>query len=341
MAPKSRRWKIFVTRHLPGEAVVKLARVADVEVWDRDPAPTRAELLRRIKTSDAVLTMLSDRMDIEAIAAAPNLKVISNYAIGVDNVDLDAATRAGILVAHTPGVLTDATADLAFGLLMATARRIVEGDRYVRAGKWKTWGPETLLGADVSGATLGIIGWGAIGQATARRGSGFGMKILYLKPRAKTRRNGISPPAPKATAVTFSRLLEKSDFVSLHIPLTPQTRHMIGAREFAQMKSGAILINTARGPVIDQKALTAALESGQLGGAGLDVTDPEPISRGDPLLKLPNVVVAPHIGSASRATRERMAAMAVDNIVSVMNGRVPRWCANPAVKLPRRSPRAV
>jgi glyoxylate reductase len=333
MAAKTGRWNIFVTRQLPGEALKRLAKLARVEVWDRELPPPRAHLLKHLKTADAVVTMLSDRIDAAAIAAAPDLKVISNYAVGVDNVDLEAATRAGIAVGHTPGVLTEATADLAFGLLMTTARRIAEGDREVRAGKWRTFGPEVLLGADVHGATLGIIGWGAIGQATARRGIGFGMKILHLRPRGKSRRDHHEAAAPHAIAVTLARLLKESDFVSLHVPLTPQTRHLIGARELAHMKPGAILINTARGAIVDQKALTKALNSGHLAGAGLDVTDPEPIEKSDPLLKLPNVVIAPHIGSASRTTRERMSNMAVSNIITVMRGHLPQWCANPAVKL--------
>ena len=338
MAAKT-RWNIFVTRHLPGDAIERLRKVARVEVWDRALPPPRDYLLRKLRSADAILSMLSDRMDAKAMASARNLKVISNYAVGVDNVDLEAATRAGIPVGHTPGVLTDATADIAFGLLMATARRIVEGDREVRAGRWRTWGPEVLLGNDVHGATLGIIGWGAIGQATARRGEGFGMKILYLKPRGESHRKQNGTP-PSGTPVTLARLLKESDFVSIHVPLTPQTRHMIGKRELAMMRSGAILINTARGPIVDQKALTSALKSGHLGGAGLDVTDPEPIEHGDPLLKLPNVVIAPHIGSASHTTRQRMTAMAVDNILAVMKGRLPEWCANPSVKNTFRSTRA-
>lgn len=338
MTPHIPRWKIFVTRALPGEALSRLRARADVEVWPRVIPPPRAELMKRLEYVDAILSLLSDHLDAAAIKAAPNLKVISNYAVGVDNVDLEAATRAGIPVGHTPKVLTDATADLAFGLLLAAARRVAEGDRQVRAGKWRTWGPQTLLGADVSGATLGIVGWGQIGQAFARRAAGFSMKILNLK-HGSGRGSASRASGIKARAVTLDRLLAESDFISIHAPLTPKTRHMIGAAEFRRMKPGSILINTARGPIVDQKALVHALKSGRLGGAGLDVTDPEPIRRGDPLLRFPNVVITPHIGSASRATRERMAAMAVDNILAVMDGRVPRWCANPRVKLRPRSPR--
>jgi glyoxylate reductase len=330
------RWKVFVTRALPGDAIARLRARAEVEVWPREISPPRNELIKRLRHVDAILSMLSDRLDAATIATAPNLKVISNYAVGVDNVDLDAATRATIPVGHTPGVLTDATADLAFALLLATARRVAEGDREVRAGRWRTWGPQTLLGADVTGATLGIIGWGQIGQAMARRATGFGMKILYLKRRSR-RGAAPAPSAMEARGVSLDRLLGESDFISIHAPLTPETHHMIGAPEFRRMRPGAILINSARGPIVDQKALARALQSGRLGGAGLDVTDPEPIRRRDPLLKFPNVVITPHIGSASRATRERMAAMAADNIIAVMDGRVPRWCANAGVKLRPRS----
>src|SRR5215469_1008468 len=319
MKPNVPRWKVFVTRALPGDSITRLLARAEVEVWPREMPPPRAEFMKRLRQVDAVLSMLSDALDAAAISAAPNLKVISNYAVGFDNVDLDAATRVGIPVGHTPGVLTDATADLAFALLLAAARRVAEGDREVRAGKWRTWGPQTLLGADVTGATLGIVGWGQIGQATARRAAGFGMKILYSNRRAR-RGTGPAPSSIEARAVSLDRLLAESNFVSIHVPLTPNTRHMIGWAELRRMKPGAILINTARGPIVDQKALVHALRSGRLGGAGLDVTHPEPIRRGDPLLKLPNIVITPHIGSASRATREKMAAMAVDNILAVMTG---------------------
>jgi glyoxylate reductase len=280
--------------------------------------------------------MVTDRIDADAIAHAPHLRVISNLAVGLDNIDLAAATHSGIAVGHTPGVLTDTTADLAFALLMTTARRVAEGDRQVRAGKWRTWGPKVLLGPDVHGATLGIIGFGAIGRAMAMRATGFGMRILYLRHLTNKPESTARPfdrTIDGAEPVELRRLLRESDFISLHVPLTPATRHLLGAREFKLMKPDAILINTARGAVIDQTALSKALSSGHLGGAGLDVTDPEPIRRGDPLLRLRNVVITPHIGSASNATREKMAAMAVENIVAVFEGRIPNWCANPEVKL--------
>jgi glyoxylate reductase len=216
---------------------------------------------------------------------------------------------------------------------MATARRIAEADRHVRAGKWSTWGPMTMLGRDVHSSTLGLIGFGAIGQAMARRAMGFGMRVLYLKHRSGKRKPKLDARLADATGVSLSRLLSQSDYVSIHVPLTPKTRRMIGAREFALMKPGAILINTSRGLVVDQAAMVAALKSGRLAGAGLDVTDPEPIARRDPLLRLDNVVITPHIGSASTAARASMAAIAVDNILDVFAGRLPRRCANTPVRL--------
>ena len=270
-----------------------------------------------------------------AITLASILSVIiERTASAPASLDRSADTGGGIAVGHTPGVLTDATADLAFGLLMATARRIAEADRHVRAGKWRTWGPMTMLGRDVHSSTIGLIGFGAIGQAMARRATGFGMRVLYLKHSSSKRMSHRDEPGrANATAVRLPRLLAQSDYVSIHVPLTPKTRHMIGAREFALMKPGAILINTARGAVVDQAAMVAALKSGRLAGAGLDVTDPEPIAHRDPLLRFDNVVITPHIGSASIATRASMAAIAVDNILDVLAGRVPRWCANPEVRL--------
>ena len=324
--------KVFVTRAIDPAALKRLREAAQVTVWRGEMPPQTLALRVALADADAVVTMLTDKIDERVIDSAPRLRIISNVAVGVDNIDLDAATRAGIPVGHTPGVLTDATADLAFGLLMATARRVAEADRYVRAGKWKTWGPMTMLGRDVHSSTLGLIGFGAIGQAMARRATGFGMRVLYLeRPSARSRDNRFAG----AVGVSLPRLLAESDYISIHVPLTPKTHHMLGPREFSRMKSGAILINTARGPVVDQVAMLAALKSGRLAGAGLDVTDPEPIARRDPILRLGNVVITPHIGSASIATRAKMAAIAVDNILDVFAGRVPRYCANPQVKLRR------
>ncbi len=325
--------KVFVTREIERAALDRLRAAAVVTVWPDEIPPPASALRSALTDTEALLTMLTDKIDARMIAGAPRLRVISNLAVGVDNIDLDAATRAGIAVGNTPGVLTDATADLAFGLLMATARRIAEADRHVRRGQWRTWGPMTLLGRDVHAGTLGLLGFGAIGQAMARRATGFGMRVLYLKHSSKRTHARNDPQLAGAVAVSMPRLLAQSDYVSLHVPLTAKTRHLIGAREFAQMKPGAILINTARGAVVDQAALVAALKSGHLGGAGLDVTDPEPISSRDPLLRFDQVVITPHIGSASIAARASMAAMAVDNILTVFAGRLPQWCANKKVRL--------
>ena len=332
MMKHSLRPKVFVTREIAADALAKLRRTARVEVWPHPLPPRYAQLRRRLADADGALTMVTDRIDAALIAASPRLRVVSNLAVGVDNIDLEAATGAGVAVGHTPGVLTEATADLAFALMLAAARRVALGDRQVRAGKWKTWGPRVLLGPEVFGATLGIVGWGAIGRAMARRAAGFQMRVLYV-----ARSESSHVPKKKtdlgATRVTINRLLAESDFVSLHVPLTAATRHLIGAKEFRRMKRGAILINTARGGVIDQHALAHAVKSGHLGGAGLDVTDPEPIGRGDPLLRLDNVVITPHIGSASYSTRERMASIAVGNLLAVFDGKKPPLCANPAVRL--------
>jgi glyoxylate reductase len=336
---KEHEWRVFVTRPIAEQALRRLASQVRVDLWDDDLPPGPLELRTRAREADGVLSMVTDRFDAGTIRGLPRLRAISNLAVGLDNIDLPAATRAGIAVGHTPGVLTDTTADLAFALLMATARRIGEAERYVRSGRWRTWGPKVMLGRDVHGATLGIVGWGAIGQAMARRAAGFGMRVLYVPglrrakrkaPRAKVSYNSLTgSPEP----VTLERLLSESDFVSIHVPLTDATRQMIGAAELAKMKRAAILINTARGAVVDQQALADALRAGRLAGAGLDVTDPEPITRDDPLLRLPNMVITPHIGSASHATRLKMAEMAVDNLIDVFAGRRPHHCANPSVRL--------
>lgn len=337
IAKRGRKLKprIFVTRAIASDAIAKLAAHAIVEVWDRETPPPYAELKRRTREADGVLTMVTDKIDAPLIASAPRLRVISNLAVGLDNIDVGAATAAGIAVGHTPGVLTEATADLAFALLMAAARRVAQGDREVRAGKWRTWGPAVMLGPDIFGATLGIIGWGKIGRAMARRGAGFNMRIVYAthSPRPRKPVPESSEEISGAKAVSLKRLLAISDFVSLHVPLTPKTRYLLGAKEFALMKRGAIIVNTARGGVIDQKALYRALKSGKLGGAGLDVTDPEPIASNDPLLKLPNVAITPHIGSASYSSRYKMAQIATDNIIAVLNRDQPPFCANPEVRI--------
>jgi glyoxylate reductase len=295
--------KVFVTRRLPGGALARLAAEHDVEVWPEQMPPGRAELLSRAPALEGLLSLLTDRIDAELVGAAPRLRAISNYAVGVDNVDLNAAAARGIQVGNTPGVLTDTTADLAVALMLGISRHLVDGDAYVRRGEWRTWEPGLLLGHDLHGATVGIVGFGRIGQAVGRRLEGFGCEILHT---------GRDMP--------LGELLEGSDFVTLHVPLTPETRGLIGAKALARMKPTAYLINTARGPIVDSEALTHALRAGEIAGAALDVTDPEPLPAGHPLLDAPNLLVLPHLGSATYATRERMADMAVDNLLAGLAG---------------------
>jgi len=274
--------------------------------------------------------MLTDRIDADLMdAIGPQLKVISQVSVGIDNIDLKAATDRGIPVGNTPGVLTDTTADLAWALLMAAARRVVESDRFVREGRWKTWGPIDFLGLDVAGATLGIIGFGRIGQAVARRALGFGMRVLYY---SRTR-HAEAERECRAQYVDLETLLHEADFVTLHTNLTPETYHLIDAERLEMMKPTGILINTARGSVVDPKALHRALASGVIAYAALDVTDPEPIEPDDPLLTLDNIVVIPHIGSASVKTRGRMAEMAAENLIAGLSGELPPNCANPHVAI--------
>jgi glyoxylate reductase len=297
--------KVFVTRRLPGDALERLAAEHDVEVWPEQLPPGRDELLSRAPELDGLLSLLTDPVDAELIGAAPRLRAISNYAVGVDNVDLEAAAARGIPVGNTPDVLTDTTADLAVALMLGSSRRLVEGDAYVRRGEWRTWEPGLLLGRDLHGATVGIVGLGRIGRAVARRLEGFGCEILHTS---------------RAGGVPLEELLDRSDFVSVHAPLTPETRGLIGDEALARMKPTAYLVNTARGPIVDSAALGRALRAGRIAGAALDVTDPEPLPAGDPLLDAPNLLVLPHLGSATYATRERMAAMAVDNLLAGLAG---------------------
>jgi glyoxylate reductase len=277
-----------------------------VQVWPERVPPSYEELVEHVREAEGLLSLLSDRVDAELIAAAPELRAISNYAVGYDNIDLTAAAARGIPVGHTPDVLTDATADLAFALLLAAARRLPEGIEEVRAGESLTWEPAHNLGTDVHGATLGIVGFGRIGQAVARRATGFDMTVLHTDSRSR----------PEELA----DLLERSDFVSLHCPLTPETHHLIDAEALGRMKPTGILINTARGGVIDQEALRRALHDGVIAGAGLDVTEPEPLSPDDPLLTAPHLIVLPHIGSATHHARERMADLAVENLLAALAG---------------------
>jgi glyoxylate reductase len=314
--------RVFVTRSLPGPALERLAAAHDTEVWPGRLPPPRPALTEHARDAEGLLSLLTDPIDAELIAACPKLRAISNYAVGVDNVDLAAATACSIPVGNTPGVLTDSTADLALALMLGVARRIVEGDAFVRAGEWVTWEPGLLLGHDLHGATVGIIGYGRIGQAVARRLEGFGCEIL------QTSRNG---------GVELGELLGRSDFVTLHCPLTPETRGLIGADALRRMKPSAYLVNTARGPIVDSDALRSGLEQGEIAGAALDVTDPEPLPADHPLLGAPNLVVIPHLGSATHATRERMADMAVDNLLAGLAGERMPYCANPEAYETRRA----
>ncbi|MDY7230428.1 2-hydroxyacid dehydrogenase [Hyalangium rubrum] len=324
MAPHVRP-RVFVTRQLPGEALGRLSKHVELRVWEEELPPPREALLELARGVEGLITLLTDRVDAPLLEASPSLRAVSNVAVGYDNIDVAACTARRIAVGNTPGVLTETTADFAFALLMGLARRVAEADGYVRAGQWRTWSPTLLLGADIHGATLGIVGLGAIGAAMARRARGFGMRVLYVNRH----------PKPELEAVLGLRrvdkatLLAESDFVSLHVPLTPETRHWMGRAELAAMKPGAMLVNTARGTVVDQAALAEALAGGRLGGAALDVTEPEPLPMDSPLLKLPNVLLAPHIASASHATRGRMASMAVDNLLAALDGRRPPHCVNP------------
>ncbi len=320
---------MFVARRIPDEGLDAVRAACAMDLWDGELPPPRDELLRRIAGVDGALTLLTDRVDDEFLdAAGPQLRVVSNYAVGFDNIDVAACARRGVRVGNTPGVLTETTADLAWALLMAAARRLPEGTRFVRDGKWKTWGPLLLLGPDVHGATLGIVGFGRIGQAVARRAQGFGMEILYhdLEPLPAS----VTEPFD-ATYLPLEELLPRSDFVTLHVNLSPVTRHMINAETLAIMKPTAVLVNTSRGPVIDQAALADALRDGVIAAAALDVTDPEPIAMDDPLVGMDNCLIVPHIASASRATRGKMAEMAAANLVAGVRGEpLPTEVAPPA-----------
>ena len=307
---------VFVTRRLPDIASQKLFDFCQPDLWPADMPPSPEELLDHTAGKTGLLCLLTDRVDAALMDAAPGLRVISQCAVGYDNIDVPAATSRGIRVGNTPGVLTETTADFAFTLLLAAARRVVEGMDLVRAGEWKTWGLTTLLGQDIHGATLGLVGLGRIGAAMARRASGFQMIVLYYDVRRQ-------PDLELTLGVHYcplDELLAQSDFISLHVALTPQTHHLIGARELALVKPNAILVNTARGPVVDSDALYTALKEGRLAHAALDVTDPEPLPAGHKLLELHNITIVPHIASASIATRTRMSLMAVENLAAGLRG---------------------
>jgi glyoxylate reductase len=322
------RPRVYVARRLPDAAMALLQEHADVTVWGTDEVPPpRDVLLRETAPCDGLISLLTDKIDGAFLDACPKLQVVSNCAVGFDNIDVDAATARGVVVGNTPGVLTETTADFAFTLLMAAARRVVEADRYTRAGKWQSWMPMLFLGQDIHHATLGLVGLGRIGAAVARRARGFDMKILYydvIRREDLERDLGIEFTA-------LDDLLRRSDFVSVHTPLTAETRHLIGAPQFKLMKKTAVLVNSARGPIVDQDALCAALASRTIAGAGLDVFEVEPVPPDHPLLKLDNVTVVPHIASASVETRTRMALMAAENLLATLGGRKPPNFVNPEV----------
>jgi glyoxylate reductase len=298
--------RVFVTRELPFPALERLEAEHEVDTWPGDLAPPPDDLRAHTSEADGLLSMVADRVDEALLDAAPNLRAIANYAVGTDNIDLEAAAARSIPVGNTPDVLTDATADLAFALILALARGIVSGAETVRAGEWRTWEPAGALGTDLAGATLGIVGRGRIGEAVARRGVGFGMEVVH---------------SSRSSGLPLDELLGQADVISLHTPLTPDTRHLIDASALARMKATALLVNTARGGIVDQDALREALIEGRIGGAALDVTEPEPLPGDHPLLDAPNLLVVPHLGSATRRTRARMAEMAVENLLAALDGR--------------------
>jgi glyoxylate reductase len=294
------------------------------DTWPHEMPPTREELLEKVRGVDGLLCTLTEKVDAELMdAAGSQLKIISSMSVGVDHIDIAAATARVIPIGNTPGVLTDATADMAFALLLSAARRVMEGEKYIRAGKWKTWHPQLLLGADLVGATLGIVGFGRIGQAVAKRAQGFDMRVIFYDPTAHS--------VHGAQSVDLDRLLSESDFVSLHVPLTPNTKRMVNVDFLSKMKPNAILVNTARGGVVDQVALYNSLRSNQIFAAALDVTDPEPLPMDSPLLGLDNCLVVPHLGSASQRTRDLMSLLAAENLVAGLKGeRLPN-CVNSEV----------
>ena len=305
--------RVFVTRELPGDhfAALRSDPQFQLDIWPGDFPPPREDLLDRVRGADGLLCLITDRIDADVLdAAGAQLRVVSQMAVGVDNVDVDACAARGIPVGNTPGVLTETTADIAWALILAAARRVVESAEFVKRGDWKTWGPLLMAGVDVHDRTLGVVGFGQIGQAVARRAQGFGMRTLYWN----------RTPRPERAAQlgaqlrSLDQLLAESDFVSLNVALTDDTHHLIDAAALANMQPGAILINTARGPIVDEAALADALRDGRIAGAGLDVTEVEPIDPASPLLTMDNVVVLPHIGSASLATRAKMADIAVANL---------------------------
>ena len=320
---------VCITRILFPEALDMIKRVAEIRLWEAESAIPYKVLLEQVGDMEGLLCLLSDRVDAAVIDAAPRLRVISNYAVGYNNIDIAKATERGIPVGNTPGVLSETTADLAFALLMAAARHIARSDTYVRNGLWQVaWGPGIFLGQDIHHSTLGIVGLGRVGTEVARRAKGFQMRVLYHN---RTRREDIEKELGVEYVATLAELLSRSDFVSIHVPLTEDTGKMIGAAEFSMMKPTAILVNTSRGEVVEQKALYEALKYGQIAAAAIDVAEVEPIPVDDPLLALENVTITPHIGSASTVTRTKMAVMAAENIIAGLQGKMLPNCVNPEV----------
>jgi glyoxylate reductase len=312
--------RVFISRAIPGRALEMLSAAGhEPVVWPGELPPPRDALVRELGLSDAAMTMVTDRIDDEMLAACPRLRILANMAVGYDNVPPDLAAKRGVWLTNTPGVLAETTADFAWSIMLSAARNVALSDRDTRAGGWKTWSPTAFLGVDLFRATLGVIGMGEIGEAFARRARGFDMTVLYA---SRTRKPELERQYGYEWS-TLDDLLARSDFVSLHVPLNDETRHFMGNEQFARMKTGSILVNTARGQVVDQDALVTALRDGHLGGAALDVTDPEPLPLDHPLYSFPQVVITPHIASASLATRSRMAEMAAENIIAVLAGREP------------------
>ena len=319
--------KVYVTRRIPESGVKLLQESCEVEIWDSDEVVPRDVFLEAVADKDGVLCLLTDKVDAETLDVAKNAKIFANMAVGFDNIDVDECTQRGVMASNTPGVLTDTTADFAFTLLMAAARRIREGHEFVHAGKWTTWGPLLLMGQDIHHATLGLIGLGRIGTEMARRGQGFSMRVIY---NDVVRREDLEEELGLEYA-DFDTVLKESDFVSLHVPYMPATHHLISTDQLVLMKESAVLINTARGAIVDPQALYTALKSGEIWAAGLDVTEPEPIPMDDPLLTLDNCLIAPHIASASFNTRSDMSELAANNILAAIAGERPPTILNPEV----------
>ena len=325
--PETERWPVLVTRRIPRAGLDLIAQRCDMDLWEGPPeAIPRDDLLKRIGGKAGAITLLTEKVDAEFLdAAGPQLRIVANYAVGFDNIDVDECTRRGVMATNTPEVLTDTTADLAWSLLMTAARRIGEGDRFLRAKEGWIWGPEMMLGQDVHHKVLGVVGFGRIGQAVARRASGFGMRVIYFD---------VFRPPPEVERETgaqfreLDELLAEADFISIHVALTPETRHLFGAEQFRRMKPTAVLVNTSRGPVIDEAALAQALREGEIFGAGLDVFENEPEVHPD-LLELENATVIPHLGSATVETRDAMAVLAAENLIAALEGRRPPTLLNP------------